>query len=151
VSWESPSLGYHVGRHVATDVRDGQSCVFTSSDNAVFGLAYSSSSPTPTPSPSPTPTATPTPLPMVATPAISPSGGIFRKKIFVKLSCATAGATIYYTLDGSDPTTASTVYFAGKKNKGLKLTGVGSHTVKAMAAESGYNNSPITTADFTID
>jgi hypothetical protein len=90
-------------------------------------------------------------LPTVATPVISPNGGTFRKKVFVKLSCATAGATIHYTLDGTDPTTTSSVYLAGKKNKGFKITGLGSHTVKAIAAESGYQNSPIASATFTIN
>ena len=86
----------------------------------------------------------------VATPLISPNGGSFRKKVAVRLSCSTSGATIYYTTDGTDPTSSSSVYFAGKKNKGFTLTGIGSHTVKAKAAKSGYNDSSIAPATFTI-
>jgi chitinase len=70
------------------------------------------------------------------------------------MSCATAGATIYYTTDGTDPTTSSAIYpsSSGKKKfKGIKISGKGQHTVKAMAAESGYNNSDIAVANFTID
>ena len=82
---------------------------------------------------------------------ISPSGGTFKKKVKVKLSCASAGATIYYTLDGNDPTTASAIYPTNKKFKGIKLRGKGLHTVKAMAAASGFNTSTIASATFTIN
>ena len=88
---------------------------------------------------------------VVATPRISPNGGSFKKKVKVKLSCATASATIYYTLDGNDPTTASAIYSRNKKFKGIKLKGKGLHTVKAMAAASGFNNSTIASATFTIN
>ena len=99
--------------------------------------------------PSPTPTATPGQT--VSMPNISPNGGTFRKKVTVKLSCATAGALIRYTTDGSDPTASSPTYPAGKKFKGIKLAGQGSHTIKAMAAASGLNNSSIASAAFTIN
>ncbi len=89
-----------------------------------------------------------------ATPAISPSGGTFKKKVKFKLSCATLGATIYYTTDGSDPTTASPVYpvATGKKKKvkGIVIKGKGLHTVKAMATAPGYIDSAIAVAVFTI-
>jgi hypothetical protein len=88
----------------------------------------------------------------VATPVISPNGGTFRRKVKFKLSCATPGATIFYTTDGSDPTTASAVYPAGQSRtfKGIKTTGRGVHIVKAMATAPGDNNSAIATATFTI-
>ena len=76
---------------------------------------------------------------------------MFRKKVTVTISDATAGATIYYTLDGSDPTTASTAYVKSKKNKGFKLTGLGSHTVKAKAVAAGFNDRDIATAVFDIN
>jgi hypothetical protein len=82
---------------------------------------------------------------------ISPNSGTFKKKVKVTISDATAGATIYYTTDGSDPTTSSNVYVAGKKNKGFKITGKGQHTVKAMGVKSGFDNSAIATANFTIN
>lgn len=103
----------------------------------------------------PTPTPTATPVQTVAAPIISPNGGTFKKQVTITMSDATAGATIYYTTDGSDPTTSSTVYNTGgrnkKKPKGFKLSGQGAHTVKAKAIESGYDNSAITTANFIID
>jgi len=106
---------------------------------------------TPTASPTATSTATETPAQTVATPLISPGGGTFRRKVTVRISDATPGATIYYTLDGTDPTTASTVYFAGKKNKGFKLIGLGAHTVKAKAVAAGFNDSDIATAVLNIN
>ena len=35
-------------------------------------------------------------------------------------------------------------------NKGIKVTGKGTHTVKAKAAENGYIDSAVATATFTI-
>jgi hypothetical protein len=110
---------------------------------------YAVTGPTPTPTPSPTPTATPSQT--ASTPNISPNGGTFRKKVAVKLSCATAGALIHYTTDGSDPNAASPTYPTTKKFKGIKLTGQGPHNVKAMAVASGLNNSSIASAVFTIN
>ena len=43
----------------------------------------------------------------VATPALSVAGGTYNQPQTVTISSATTGATIYYTTDGSTPTTAS--------------------------------------------
>ena len=50
------------------------------------------------------PSSTPTP---VATPTFSPDGGTYSSAQSVSISCATSGASIYYTMDGSTPTTPS--------------------------------------------
>jgi hypothetical protein len=63
--------------------------------------------------------------------------------VSITLSCATAAARIYYTLDGSDPTTSSALY-----QSEIKLTG--SATLKAKAVKTGYNDSTVATANFTI-
>lgn len=46
----------------------------------------------------------------VATPTITPSETDFLGSASVEISCATEGASIYYTLDETDPTNASTQY-----------------------------------------
>jgi Divergent InlB B-repeat domain/Chitobiase/beta-hexosaminidase C-terminal domain len=95
-------------------------------------------------------------VPKAATPTISPPGGNFprhsKRGVRVKLSCATPGATIYYTKNGSDPTTSSRRYPTRKNYKGFKIKGRAgsSRVVKAIATAPGYNNSEITTASFTF-
>ena len=57
---------------------------------------------------------------------------------------ATAGATIYYTTNGSDPTTSSTQYTSS-------LSGLSPMTtIKAIAVKSGWNNSPVVSTTITI-
>ena len=52
-------------------------------------------------------------LAKVDAPVFDPASGTkFYPSTNVTLSCATAGASIYYTLDGTDPTDASTLYSA---------------------------------------
>jgi outer membrane biosynthesis protein TonB len=98
---------------------------------------------TPTPTPAPTATPTPTPNGTVATPIISPNGGTFRRNVTVSLSCSTAGATIYFTTDGSVPT-ANSSFYSGP------FTLSRSTTVRAKAAESGLTDSAVASATFAI-
>jgi len=79
----------------------------------------------------------------VATPTFSISGGTFTSSQSVSLSTTTSGASIYYTIDGSTPTTSSAVY-----NGAISVTG--SETIKAIAVKSGMTNSPVSSANFTI-
>lgn len=57
------------------------------------------------------------------------------------LSCSLDGATIYYTTDGSTPTTSSTQYTG-------TFTVQPGTTVKAIAVKSGYENSAMASAIF---
>ena len=81
-------------------------------------------------------------LPKTEAPAIAPNGGSFSNSVTVTLTCATEGAAIYYTTDGSDPTMASTQYTAP-----FALTETA--TVKAIAVADGHSDSAISTATFT--
>ena len=47
---------------------------------------------------------------VIASPEFSVNGGIIEAGTEVEISCATSGAVIYYTLDGTDPSNASTKY-----------------------------------------
>lgn len=94
--------------------------------------------------PSPTPVATPTPIPeTVATPVISPAQGIYTDSVQVTISTQTSGATIRYTTDGTTPTAASTVYASA-------LTFTSTTTVRARAFKSGFGDSDVATAVYTI-
>lgn len=77
----------------------------------------------------------------VATPVVDPNGGSFTDAQTVTITCATEGASIYYTTDGSDPTTESTLYTGA-----FELTE--SATVKGIAVKNGCLNSEIVTVTF---
>lgn len=80
----------------------------------------------------------------VAQPSFSPvSGASFADKLMVTASCATDGATIYYTADESNPTTASEVFPVS----GLEITQT--TTLKAIAVKDGLDNSEVVTATYT--
>jgi len=76
-------------------------------------------------------------------PVITPDGGTFAASESVKLSSATASADIYYTLDGSVPTPASTLYHD-------PITISTDTTINAIASASRYVQSAVSSATFTI-
>lgn len=78
-----------------------------------------------------------------ATPVFTPADGkTFITSVDVTLASVTEGAAIYYTLDGSEPTTSSTMYSAP-----INLTAT--TTIKALAVKSGLTDSSIASATFT--
>ncbi|MCM1169723.1 MAG: InlB B-repeat-containing protein [Bacteroides sp.] len=76
----------------------------------------------------------------VANPEFTPDAGKYEESVYVTLDCATEGATILYSVDGSEP---SLVYDSPIRVK--KTT-----TIKAMAEKEGMNNSDIVSAKYTI-
>ena len=81
--------------------------------------------------------------PAAAAPVITPAGGTFGASQNVTLSTTTASATIYYTLDGTEPTPASTVYTG-------PITISTDTTVRALASATGYIQSAVSGASFTV-
>ena len=73
-----------------------------------------------------------------------PLAGRYDEPQTVTISCTEEGATIHYTMDGSDPTTESATYTG-------PVTVDETATLKAMAVLEGLENSPIATAAYTID
>ena len=78
----------------------------------------------------------------VATPYFNPAEGTYYGPTDVSIH-GQEGATVYYTLDGTDPTTSSAVYSA-------PITISQTTTVKAMAVLNG-TNSAVATATYTIE
>ena len=89
---------------------------------------------------------TPPPQP-AATPTFSPAAGTYTTVQSVSLATTTAGASIYYTIDGTTPTNTSTLYSAATPIQVSATT-----TIKAIAAEPpAYLNSSVASAAYTIN
>ena len=92
---------------------------------------------------SPVASATYTDITQASAPTISPAGGTYTAAQTVTLTDNTSGATIYYTTNGTTPTTSSTKYTGA-------ITVSATETIEAIAVASGLNNSPVSSATFTI-
>lgn len=78
----------------------------------------------------------------VATPIFSVEGGSYIKAQTIALSCATADASIFYTINDG----AETTYEAP-----IELNESGEYTIKAWATKEGLENSEVVTKTFTLD
>ena len=81
-------------------------------------------------------------VPQLDAPVISPESCTFDTETFDVTISAETDATIYYTLDGSDPTVESNKY-----NGDITLTET--TTVKAFAVKDGYKDSEVVEATYT--
>ncbi len=72
----------------------------------------------------------------VAAPTFVPDGGSYAQSQTVILHCATPGATIKYTTDGSDPAGSPTAVTGSDVFVSMGMT------IKARASKSGYADSP---------
>jgi hypothetical protein len=84
----------------------------------------------------------------VAAPQADPQAGAVASGTEITLTCATADAQIYYTLDGSKPTTESMQYSDSNKPKIEGTVGT-EITLKAIAV-LGENQSAVQTLTYTI-
>ena len=79
----------------------------------------------------------------VPTPSFNPSQGPITNGTSISIACSTREATIYYTLDGTTPTTNSPIY-------SIPLIVNGGITVNAMAVASGCLISQIKSVYYTL-
>ena len=81
--------------------------------------------------------------PVAAAPTFSLAAGTYSPGQSVSLSDATAGATIYYTTNGTTPSTSSTKYTG-------TITVNATETIEAIAVATGYSNSAVSSATYTM-
>jgi hypothetical protein len=80
---------------------------------------------------------------MVVTPNASLASGTYGGTQNITLYTVTEGATIYYTNDNSEPTTASIQY-------ATPIEAASNTTIKAIAVKEGLENSPVSTFEYVI-
>lgn len=80
----------------------------------------------------------------VATPEFSPASGELEAGALITITCATEGATIYYTTDGSNPADGGEEYTAPFAFTGSQMT------VTAIATKADMLDSDPATANYTL-
>ncbi len=89
-------------------------------------------------------TITSPPPPQAAAPTFSPGGGTYSSAQSVSITSATGGTSIRYTTDGSTPSeTVGTIY-------SIPVSIGSTETLQAMAYESGFTDSTVSSALYTI-
>jgi len=84
---------------------------------------------------------------IVAAPTFIPGGGNFTSPVNVTINCATPGATISYTTDGSTPTSTH----GASISAGSSVLVDHAMTLKAVALVTGHVPSDVTSRVFTFD
>jgi hypothetical protein len=81
--------------------------------------------------------------PLAATPSFSPPGGTYTSTQSVSITDSTPSASIYYTTNGNTPSTGSTLYSG-------PIPVATSETIQAVATASGFSQSDVGLAAYTI-
>lgn len=112
------------GSHLLTATYNGSSTYLPSTSSVLTQDVFSGQAPAPT---------------------FSPAPGTYANAQSVTINDSLSGATIYYTTNGTIPTTSSTVYSG-------PITVSATKTIEAIAAEptSGYSASTVTSGTYTI-
>jgi hypothetical protein len=84
-------------------------------------------------------------LPQVTKPSFNPAGGTSTSAQNVTISDTTSSVSIRYTTDGSTPSETHGTLYSGPVNIGSTAT------LQAIAYASGYSDSPIASATYTIN
>jgi hypothetical protein len=79
--------------------------------------------------------------PVAATPAIGPKGGIYESAQSVTISSSVAGATIFYTTDGSDPENSATRISGTSPIGPIEATARPATTIRAIAVAPWHKTS----------
>ena len=82
----------------------------------------------------------------LSAPTLTPVTETSDDAITVTMSCTVADAAIHYTTDGTEPTENSAVY-----SQPIVFSTPGTYTVKALATKAGWENSEVTTGNYTIN
>jgi hypothetical protein len=80
---------------------------------------------------------------VAATPTFDPPGGSYLVAQSVSISSATPGVTIYYTTNGSTPTTSSNQY-------NWPILVLTTTTIKAIAVRTGWTQSAVASATYSL-
>src|ERR1700688_3976340 len=81
--------------------------------------------------------------PLASAPVLNPGGENFSGSVSVAITDSTPGASIFYTTNGSTPTTSSTKYSGP-----INVTATG--TIKAIASASGYQPSAVVSETYNL-
>lgn len=93
--------------------------------------------------PTETGTDTETDVSTCAAPVISGTAS-FTTSTLVTITTETEGAVIYYTIDGTNPSSSNGTLYSGK------ITLTETTTIKAISIKNGCNNSPVSSKKFSI-